>query len=196
MEADWGACIQTLYGHSNRVWSVAFSHDGKQVVSGSGDKTIKIWDASSGACLKTLEGHSDQVCSVAFSHNGKQVVSGSDDKTIKIWDASSGACLKTLDAGRTVYKVAFDTTSSYLLTDTGTASWDIPLATTALEEPRHGYGLNADQVWITWNGQNVLLLPSEYRPSSSAVASNTIVIGCPSGQILTINFSFNKSPLK
>ena len=178
------------------VWLVAFSHDGKQIVSGSDDKTIKIWDASSGACLKTLEGHSDWVRSVAFSHDGKQVVSGSGDKTIKIWDASSGACLKTLEAGRTVYKVAFDTTSSYLLTDTGTASWDIPLATTALEEPQHGYGLNADQVWITWNGQNVLWLPSEYRPSRSAVASNTIVIGCPSGQILTINFSFNKSPLK
>jgi WD40 repeat protein len=84
MEADWGACIQTLYGHSSLVTSVAFSHDGTQVVSGSGYKTVKIWDAGSGACLKTLEGHSGTVHSVAFSHYGTQVVSGSDDRTVKI----------------------------------------------------------------------------------------------------------------
>ena len=108
MEADWGACIQTLYGHGNQVRSVAFSHDGKQVVSGSDDKTIKIWDASSGACHKTLEGHSGWVYSVAFSHDGKQVVSGSDDATIKIWDARSGACAKTLEGHSLwVYSVAF-----------------------------------------------------------------------------------------
>jgi hypothetical protein len=139
---------------------------------------------------------------VAFSHDGKQVVSGSDDKMVKIWDASSGACLKTLEVGWTVYNVAFDTTGSYLLTNRGAASWDIlsnsntALAATALEELWHSYGLSANQAWITWNGQNVLWLPSEYRPSSSAVASNTIVIGCSSGLVLTINFSFNKSPPK
>jgi WD40 repeat protein len=202
MEADWGACIQTLYGHSNLVSLVAFSHDATQVVSGSDDNTVKIWDAGSGACVKTLKGHSNWVCSVAFSHDATQVVSGSDDNTVKIWDAGSGTCLNTLNVGRRVYIVAFDTTGSYLLTDTGTTSWDISsdsntvLAATALEEPRHhGYGLNADQAWITWNGQNVLWLPSEYRPLCSAVASSTIVIGCPSGRVLIINFSFNKSSL-
>src|SRR5204863_491683 len=127
-----------------------------------------------------------------FSHAGTQVVSGSVDKTVKIWDASSGACLKTLNVGRIDNNVAFSTTSSYILTDSGTTSWDISsnsntaLAATALEEPR--YGVNANQAWITWNGQDVLWLPSEYRPSCSAVASSTIVIGCPSGRVLIINF--------
>jgi hypothetical protein len=139
---------------------------------------------------------------VAFSHDGTLVVSGSWDKTVKIWDAGSGACLKTLKVGQTVYNIAFDTTCSYLLTNRSTISWDISsnsnilLAATALEEPwHHGYGLNADQAWITWNGQNVLWLLSEYRPSCLAVAPSTIVIGCLSGWVIIINFLFNKSPL-
>jgi WD40 repeat protein len=45
VEAHWNAALQTLEGHDGSVWSVAFSHDGSQVVSGSWDKTVKIWDA-------------------------------------------------------------------------------------------------------------------------------------------------------
>ncbi|KUJ15222.1 HET-domain-containing protein, partial [Mollisia scopiformis] len=59
MSDNWGACLQTLEGHSDGVHSVAFSHNSAQLASASWDKTIKIWDASSGACLQTLEGHSD-----------------------------------------------------------------------------------------------------------------------------------------
>ncbi|KAF1934812.1 hypothetical protein EJ02DRAFT_488717, partial [Clathrospora elynae] len=59
VDDDWSACLQTLEGHGDRVSSVAFSHDSTQLASGSGDKTVKIWDASSGTCLQTLEGHSD-----------------------------------------------------------------------------------------------------------------------------------------
>jgi WD40 repeat protein len=75
------------------VLSVAFSPDGKRVVSGSEDKTIRIWDAQTGhPVLEPLEGHTDLVLSVAFSPDGKRVVSGSgsDDKTIRIWDAQTG----------------------------------------------------------------------------------------------------------
>jgi WD40 repeat protein len=50
-------CLQTLEGRSNRVYSVAYSPDGTKIVSGSVDKTIKIWDANTGECLKTFEGH-------------------------------------------------------------------------------------------------------------------------------------------
>ncbi|KAH8586628.1 WD40-repeat-containing domain protein, partial [Bisporella sp. PMI_857] len=53
------------------VTSVAFSPDGKQIVSGSGDRTIQIWDAVTGAVLQTLKGHLDKVTSVAFSPDSK-----------------------------------------------------------------------------------------------------------------------------
>jgi predicted amidophosphoribosyltransferase len=62
----------TLLGHSWSVNSVAFSPDGKRIVSGSGDKTVKIWDATTGQEMLTLKGHSSVVISVSFSPDGKR----------------------------------------------------------------------------------------------------------------------------
>ena len=75
-----------LKGHTSYVNSVSFSPDGKRIVSGSDDNTIRIWDATTGKELEILEGHTDWVNSVSFSPDGKRIVSGSDDKTIRIWD--------------------------------------------------------------------------------------------------------------
>jgi WD40 repeat protein len=74
-----------LEGHSLGVLSVVYSPDGTKIISGSVDKTIKIWDANTGICLQTLEGHSSNVYSVAYSPDDKRIVSGSADKTVKIW---------------------------------------------------------------------------------------------------------------
>ena len=73
------------------VRSVAFSPDGRRIVSGSDDKTIRVWDAETGEeMVEPLKGHSDWVRSVAFSPDGRRIVSGSDDKTIRVWDAETG----------------------------------------------------------------------------------------------------------
>ncbi|WP_254721813.1 WD40 domain-containing protein [Kovacikia minuta] len=85
-----------LLGHLSRVWSVAFSPDGKTLASGSEDQTIKLWDWHTGECLKTLTGHQGWIKAIAFSSIGTHLASGSFDHTIKIWDGETGACLRTL----------------------------------------------------------------------------------------------------
>ena len=89
--------LKTLKGHRSSVLSVAITPDGQYIVSGSDDKTIKIWDINTGECLKILEGHTDSVRSVAIIPDGQSIVSSGGDSTIKIWDISTGECLKTLE---------------------------------------------------------------------------------------------------
>ena len=92
VEKSWPPQLRVLRGHETYVRSVAFSHDGSRIVSGSSDRTIRVWDVSTGAeMLPPLQGHSDWVRSVAFLHDGSKIVSGSDDKTIRVWNASTGA---------------------------------------------------------------------------------------------------------
>ena len=76
--------------------SVAFSPDGRQIVSGAADGMIKIWDSDTGACTQTLKGHGDAVASVAFSPDGWRMASGAADGTIKVWDGETGTCTQTL----------------------------------------------------------------------------------------------------
>jgi hypothetical protein len=83
-------------GHTYKITSVEVI-DNEMIVSGSYDKTIKIWNSKTGACIRTLEGHTDGVSCLATIYEGKQIVSGSYDKTIKIWNLDTGDCIRTLE---------------------------------------------------------------------------------------------------
>ena len=92
-----GECLKTFQGHSSYVYGVAFSPDGRTVVSGSSDKTLKLWSVSGGECLKTFQGHSLSYCTQCG------IQSRWKDRCIwlvgqelwNMWSVSSGECLKT-----------------------------------------------------------------------------------------------------
>lgn len=88
--------FRILRGHSDRIFSVAFSPDAQILASASADRTIKLWHPHTGKNLKTLYGHNSWVWAIAFSPNGNLLASGSYDHTVKIWDVDSGQCLQTL----------------------------------------------------------------------------------------------------
>ena len=79
-----------MKGHSATVESIAYSPDGRYIISGSSDRTIRMWDAETGSPVSMpLEGHTDALSSVAFSPDGRHILSGSEDGTIRVWDARS-----------------------------------------------------------------------------------------------------------
>jgi small GTP-binding protein len=83
--------------HESYVQCVAMTVDGRWIVSGSADKTVRIWDAETGACLAVLEGHSDSVYGVAVTSDGRRVISGSFDKTVRVWNVDTASCTATLE---------------------------------------------------------------------------------------------------
>jgi WD40 repeat protein len=108
--------LHTFRGHTNWVSSVAFSPMpsnprykglGAILASGSGDKTIKLWDLKNGKQMRTLVGHKDWVSSVAFSPNGKILASGSGDRTIKLWNLGNGKLIRTIFDSGGVSAIAF-----------------------------------------------------------------------------------------
>jgi WD40 repeat protein len=115
--------VNRLQGHKGSVSSVAFSRDGKRIVSGSSDGTVRLWDAQTGQQIgPPLKGHRKTVDSVAISPDGKRIVSGNNDGTLQLWDAQTGQQIGSplKGHGDRVISVAFSRDGKRIVS----GSWD------------------------------------------------------------------------
>ena len=85
-----GTTLYIYRGHSDVVYAVAWSPDGKRMASGSRDTTVQVWDVATGGNVYTYPGHHDNADTVAWSPDGRRIASGSDDHTVQVWDATDG----------------------------------------------------------------------------------------------------------
>ncbi|MBK1985980.1 WD40 repeat domain-containing protein [Sphaerospermopsis aphanizomenoides BCCUSP55] len=108
--------IHTLMGHTHIVNSLAMSADGEFLISGSQDKTIRVWNLVNGQLVHTLKSHRDGIYAVALSPNKQIIASGSADKTIKLWHLETGELLGTFTGhAKTVTALAFTNSGEMLV---------------------------------------------------------------------------------
>ncbi len=90
--------LQVLEGHTGPVLCVSISADGRKVISGSDDCTLRVWDMESGRCLQVLTAHPNHVVCVSISADGRRAISGSQGEggVLQLWDLEAGVCLGVL----------------------------------------------------------------------------------------------------
>jgi WD40 repeat protein len=82
--------VYIYHNHTLDVYAAAWSPDGKRVVSGSADRTVQVWDATTGSHALIYRGHTDEINSVSWWSEVRLIASGSKDNTVRIWDSGNG----------------------------------------------------------------------------------------------------------
>jgi WD40 repeat protein len=149
------------------VNSVALDASGRTAVSGSVDKTVRVWDLTTGGCTRVLEGHTMKVTSVALDASGRTAVSGSYDKTVRVWDLTTGGCTRVLE-GHTdqVTSVALDASGRTAVS----GSWDTMV-----------------RVWDLTTGRCVCVYPTESNVHALSLSGEahhlTLTVGERAGRV-------------
>jgi Tol biopolymer transport system component len=155
-----GHHIFTYRGHTDSVFAIAWSPDGRRIASCSKDKTVQVWDARDGHHIFTYTGHTDGVIDVAWSPDGKHLASAGADKTVQVWDATDG---------------------HHIFTYTGHTDWVFGVSWSPDGTRIASGGDKTDQVWDAANGGNVIVYNNHtdsvirvtWSPDGKLVASSS-----------------------
>ncbi len=169
--------LHTLEGHKELVYSVNFSPDGKHLISGSFDKSLKLWDVKTAKEVKSYagtSGHTDLVLTTAFSPDGRLIASGAKDNSIKLWDMPISGVYRS-------YAGASAPAACQALTPDGNK------LVAGLEDGNV-------KVWNTSDGKELATLKSKSKVLSLAISANgqLLATGEANGLISLYQISDNK----
>ncbi|KIK12218.1 hypothetical protein PISMIDRAFT_121242, partial [Pisolithus microcarpus 441] len=158
---EWPVAQVAIQGHTSVVRSVGFSSDGKRIVSGSADQTVRVWEAERGVQIGNhLEGHTGEVSSVAFSSDGKRIVSGSFDETVRVWDVERGVQIGSPVEGHTsgVSSVGFSSDGKRIVSgsfDETVRVWDVERGV-QIGSPVEGHTSGVSSVGFSFDGKRIV----------------------------------------
>lgn len=121
------ATPRVLVGHRNKVTSVAFSEDGSRLVSGSADRTVRLWETASGTQLRSWDVGAWVTC-VAMTPDGRTIATGADDGYVRLWDVATGTHPDVFTSRSYTLAVAFSPDGRRLATggyDCIVRVWDV-----------------------------------------------------------------------
>jgi WD40 repeat protein len=194
---EYGGELRVFTGHEGAVTTVAYSPNGKFVLSGGEDQMLKLWDTANGKEVRTFTGHRGAVTSVAFSPDGGMALSGSNDSTLRLWEVASGHELHaTENLGWKVTSVAFSPDGKFVVSaadDNQVKLWALPKmervraftghgwrVTSVAFSPDGGFSLTGSEddslkLWDVANGKEV-------RTFRNGLADVTCVAFSPDGR--------------
>ncbi|KAF7982794.1 hypothetical protein HWV62_25709 [Athelia sp. TMB] len=158
---SWPSQWKMIEGHSSWVRSVSFSPDGKHILSGSDDGSIRIWDAETSETVAgQFSGHTSWVMSASYSPDGRHIASGSKDQTIRICDALTGEAVAGPFEGHTepVNSVAWSLDGKYVVSgsdDNTCQVWKIEVGGAAVGRVLEGHSDEVKSVVYSPDGKHI-----------------------------------------
>jgi len=152
LDLEWKNKL-SLSGHSDTISFVAFNAQGTQIVTGSWDKTARIWNTQTGTPGQIMQGHKERIISAIFNQDSTKLITGSVDKTAKIWDTSNGQCLATINHMSPVARIALSPDGKRMLTQTNSSYTTGDEIANENDLPTRIQRQSADEWSLLWNFQ-------------------------------------------
>jgi WD40 repeat protein len=175
-----GALNGILKGHTGSVEALAISDDGRTLISGAADWSLRIWDVAAGRVVKTLTGHSGPILCVAVAPDGRRAISGSEDRTIRVWDMEDSRILHVfrqyMGAVRGVALSPDGQAVACISEDRAVRIWQLTTGTDRRVFTAHSHQARA----IAWmpDGRHLVFSPGDETVVVLDVAESRVVTTC------------------